>query len=69
MQIATKHFVTSKQVEEQKTRSLNLLKTSRKQLEGRFKTTRKFMLDVEKAAKENQPWETPLNKSAITARY
>ena len=46
-----------------------MLKTSRNQLEGRFKTARKFVLDMEKASKDNQSWPTPLNKSAITARY
>ncbi|XP_032795210.2 uncharacterized protein LOC116931701 [Daphnia magna] len=54
------------QVEEQKIRSLNLLKTFRKQFEGRLKTIRKLILDVEKATKDNQPWSSPKNKPAVS---
>ncbi|KAI9553224.1 Cytokine receptor-like factor 3 [Daphnia sinensis] len=55
------------QVEEQKIRSLNLLKTFRKQFEGRLKTIRKLILDVEKATKGNQLWPSLKHKSAVNA--
>lgn len=60
-------FTMSFQVEEQKTRSLNSLKTYRKQLEGRLKTIKKLMLDVEKASRENEPYST--FESVVTARF
>ncbi|XP_057381417.1 cytokine receptor-like factor 3 [Daphnia carinata] len=51
------------QVEEQRIKSLNLLKTFRKQFEGRSKTIRKLILDVEKTTKGYQLSFSPKNKS------